>query len=107
MWSGCGRSGTREQGGGVKDVTPSFFQSLGIVDKGEAEVRIADVAPSSLELSRQKKESTGFVGVDISSPEDGVIPAPGQKGSDSISLNICLAETPDDCMSYIGAGSEE
>ena len=56
------------------------------MDKGEAEVRIADVAPSSLQLSRPKKERTGFVGVDISSPEDGEIPALGQKGSDSIWL---------------------
>ena len=106
-WSGCGRSGKREQGEGVKDVTPNFIQCRGIVEKEEAEVRIADAAPSFLELSRQKKESRGFVGVDISSPEDGGIPAPGQKGSDSISLNISLAETPEDCMSYIGAGCEE
>jgi len=68
------------------------------------EGKIADSTGSSLELTREGKESSGFVGVDASSPEDGEIVEPERKGSDSTSLNIFWAETPDNCMRHLGAG---
>jgi len=105
--SGCERSGKREQEEGVRDVAPSSLQSGEIAGEKEGEGKIADVVPSTLELARQKKESSGNVGVDVSSPEDGEVVAPGKTRSDSISLNIYLAETSNDCMRYIEASSDK
>jgi len=42
--------------------------------------------------------------VDASSPEDGEIVVPERKGSDSTSLNIFLAETPENCMRHLRSG---
>ena len=42
--------------------------------------------------------------MDASSPEDGEIVKPERKGSDSASLNIFWAETPDNCMRHFGEG---
>ena len=104
-WSGCGGNRKREQEEeGVRDVTPSSLQLGEIAEKREAEGKIADSTGSSLELAREGKESSGFVGVDASSPEDGEIVEPERKGSDSTSLNIFWAETPDNCVRHLGAG---
>jgi len=104
-WSGWGENREREQEGGVRDATPSSLEPGEIAEKREAEGKIADSAGSSPELARQKKESSGFVGVDVSSPEEGEIVEPERTGSYSTSSNIFWAETPDNCMRYLGAGS--
>ena len=104
-WSGCGGNGKKEQEEGVRDVTPSSLQLGEIAEKREAEGKIADSTGSSPEPAREGKESSGFVGVDASSPEDGEIVEPERKGSDSTSLNIFWAETPDNCMRHLGASS--
>ncbi|PUU81833.1 hypothetical protein B9Z19DRAFT_1062323 [Tuber borchii] len=103
--SGCGGNRKREREEGVRDATPSTLQPGKIAEKREAEGKIEDSTGSSLEPSWEKKESGGFVGVDVSSPEDGEIVELEREGSDS--LSIFWAETPDNCMRYLGAGSSK